>query len=186
MHKWAKNSICGGLIYYCWLAGSHKSLLSMRHFSILQFNLICAQENKTFSDIQGGKKTIGFKNQQQAAAFGHSLEKRQDVASAPSTWEHTDLAGLRIDVSFCEELLHDLHVLWTLHGCERSQHDGRVTRLVLLIHVTHLWSGGQMARVERREREERVFLSSLIYWWYLHSLPLSPECTMFSGQPIQK
>lgn len=186
MHKWAKNSICGGLIYYCWLAGSHKSLLSMRHFSILQFNLICAQENKTFSDIQGGKKTIGFKNQQQAAAFGHSLEKRQDVASAPSTWEHTDLAGLRIDVSFCEELLHDLHVLWTLHGCERSQHDGRVTRLVLLIHVTHLWSGGQTARVEKTQKRRKSFMSSLIYWWYLHSLPLSPECTMFSSQPIQK
>lgn len=70
------------------------------------------------------------------ATYGHNLVKQQDIT--PITSEQTHLAGLGIDVSLCEELLHNSHVLWTFHSCECSQHDRCVTCLVLLIHVTHI------------------------------------------------
>ena len=59
------------------------------------------------------------------------------------------LAGLGIDVPSCEELLHNPHVLGGFHSCERRQHDGRVARFVLLIHVTHLCGDGGRCREEK-------------------------------------
>lgn len=106
---------------------------------------------------------IVLKNQQQAVfsithnnTVGHNLEKQQDITPTTITWEQTDLAGLGIDVPFCEELLHNSHVLWTFHSCECSQHDGRVTCFVLLIHVTHFCSdGGRLPRGKGKQKDVR-------------------------------
>lgn len=55
----------------------------------------------------------------------------------PVTFAETDLAGLGVDISFREKLLHNSHLLITFHSGEGGQHDGRVSRFVLLIDVTH-------------------------------------------------
>ncbi len=49
----------------------------------------------------------------------------------------TCLAGLGVDITLTEELLDHSHVVLLLHSRESSQHDGRVARLVLLIHTAH-------------------------------------------------
>ena len=49
----------------------------------------------------------------------------------------TCLAGLGVDVALTEELLDHSHIVLFLHSRESSQHDGRVARLVLLIHRAH-------------------------------------------------
>lgn len=52
----------------------------------------------------------------------------------------TDLAGSSVDVALAEELLHNMHFLGRLHCGQRGQHDRCVSRLVLLVHVTHIWN----------------------------------------------
>lgn len=186
MHKWAKNSICAGLIYNCWLAGSHKSLLSMCHFSILQFNLICAQKNKTFSDIQGGKKTYRIKEsatscsirtqfRETAGCRIHSLYLRTHWPGWPSHWRLLLWrASPRPSCPLDASQLRAQPAWWACNP--PCSVDSRYTPLK--------WrSDGPSWKKQKRRKS---FMSSLIYWWYLHSLPLSPECTVFSGQPMQK
>lgn len=53
----------------------------------------------------------------------------------------TCLTSFGVDVALAEELLDYRHVLLLLHSWERSQHDGGVARLVLLIHAAHTCDG---------------------------------------------
>ena len=62
----------------------------------------------------------------------------QSCASAGPGRKCAHLAGFGIDVPAAEELFHDTHVLFYFHRGKGCQHDGGVSRLVLVVHVTHV------------------------------------------------
>lgn len=58
--------------------------------------------------------------------------------STDSGGKGAHLAGFGIHVPAAKEFFYDTHVLLGFHGGQGCQHDGRVARLVLVIHVTHV------------------------------------------------